>query len=174
MKAPVKQLSPPVPPLDTQSNRFWEEIRSRRVDVLTSLLGFLFTGLLIGIIVPVSINNSSLDRDDMFRCWDSSILIREAANALDVGYATLPASPTPRNADLRELEVRLENARFACRKQPEHRDYGGRIDVLLAQLDELIVKNEAGSFLTYSSFKDTSFSIDVDNFATSVLEDISG
>jgi hypothetical protein len=153
-------------------NGWLREINSKRVEVATSLLGFVITGILVGVVLPIWINNSSVDRDQTLRCWDSAIALRQTIDVLEKGFATLPASPVPRNSDLRGLEVRLQNTGFACQNLQYESVDAQRIKQLLADLEEVRTKNQAGAFLSYSDFIETGYSSEVDELALSILRQI--
>ncbi|VXC41089.1 hypothetical protein ARTHRO9V_280027 [Arthrobacter sp. 9V] len=171
MKASVK---PAEVNILTRRQRFWPglwvDLKSRRTSVVSSFLGFVISGLLIGVLVPLRIDADAAERERIQRCWDTQVVVREQAGQLRDGFIIQPTAPIPRSSDLRTVRLAVENSEFACREIPAVAGFMGQSASHLDRLEVLLGQSDSGDFRTADDFLKTQIVESLTEWSQSVMQ----
>lgn len=167
----------------TRTRRFWcslwdgrkwrGEADSKRIDITSALVGLIVSAGIIGFWLPVSLNASALDRDNVQRCWDAAIDVQKNVNTVEDGFAIQPTSPIPRRTDLRNEQIALRNAQFACARVARAADLQDRIEPLAESATALMARSDNGDFRNSKDFAATGFVVDVGKWVDELLHRLS-
>lgn len=153
--------------------RKWKgEADSKRVDITSALVGLVVSAGIIGLWLPLGLNNAAVDRDNVQRCWEAAMEIRRNVYVLQDGFIIQPSTPVPRRADLRAVQLALDNAKFACSHVPGQSDRQARLDELLGNSESLIIRSDAGDFRNGDDFEATGFVSDVRRWTDDSLKQL--
>lgn len=149
------------------ASSFWNrakwkaEISSKRLEIVSAVIGLFVSAGLIGFLLPVKLDEAAIERDNVQRCWESAMDVRQSINAVEDGFIVQPAAPVPRRADLRNTKSALQNAAFACAHVSKVANNSTQIDSLITRTGELMSQSDRGEFRTRTDFEATKYVVDV-------------
>lgn len=160
----LRNRPPPV------KNGWMADIRSKRVEVALTI----FSGLVIGLFLPLCLNSAAIDRENRQRCWQSVVDIRRNVNTVREGFIVQPSVPVARRADLEVMKINLENAAFACGEIRDIRRQILSIDLLITRNEAVASASDSGTFRTYADFESFKFEKQVLDWTDDLLMSLNG